>query len=100
MPIEIEIISVPDENPDPSYLYQDDPDFSERRAAYERGDFGYIGIYAQATVTVNGTQQTLRSAGLWGIEDDSDPAYLAEVAEEERRELRDILQQVAMLCGP
>lgn len=93
----ITIKRVPDENPDPSYLEQ--PEFEDRLAAYRRGEFSFIGIYAAAechtpTGTGNGPKriQTLRSAGLWGIEDDSSEEYLREIEEEELHQLKSHLR--------
>jgi hypothetical protein len=94
----VEIVTEADDSPDPSYLYQDDPDFSERRAEYENGGFGFMGLYAQAHLVVNGVRQTVQSAGLWGIEDDSDRDYLDTIAREECDELAGIL--AALGCDP
>jgi hypothetical protein len=70
-----------------------------RMDAFERGDWGYIGIRAQATITLASesgncaTIYTLESEGLWGIESDSGEDYLAEVFEEQKVELlADILR--------
>lgn len=54
-------------------------------------DYVCIGIRASATVVVNGTIQTLKTPGLWGIAAESDSGYLSSVAEEELRELTGIL---------
>lgn len=64
-----------------------------RCEAYNRGDWWMLGIYAIAEVIVGGTIQRLRSGGLWGIESDSDQAYLDEVGHEQLAELADILNE-------
>lgn len=76
---------------DPSYLEQEG--FEERLQQYQDGLFAYIGIYAEADVTTGSVVQTLRSGGLWGIEDDSDAAYLKEIEGEELAALRAELYQ-------
>jgi hypothetical protein len=67
---------------------------SERLAAYNRGDWHMQGCWAVAKVIVDGTCQTIRSAGLWGIESDSDDGYRREVEEEERENLLGILESL------
>jgi hypothetical protein len=53
------------------------------------GNWCFIGIIAKAKiVTENGTLQTIRSGGLWGIESDSDKSYIAEIEQEQLAELR------------
>jgi hypothetical protein len=63
----------------------------ERMESYNNGDWQFIGIRAEAEYAVNGTIQTARSGGLWGIESDSDGAHLVEVEQEELAELRSTL---------
>ena len=67
-----------------------------RMEALERCEWGYLGIYAVAEVIVCGTLQRVRSAGLWGIESDSEDGYFAEVAEEELAQLADILGEFTL----
>lgn len=75
------------------YVHQD----YERMESLNRGDWSFIGIRAEASVvTPNGfgyTNQTIHSAGLWGIESDSDESYLAEIEQEQLSELRGILKE-------
>jgi len=85
-----------DEDPDTSYLDQDDPNFSDRREAFQRGDFSFVGVRAEAEVVIEGVVQTLTSGGLWGIESDSDKEYIEDVALEEYDSLRDILKSVGV----
>jgi len=83
---DIVIAKVPENNPDLSYLEQKD---MERLAAYERGDFGYVGVYArfESHNYKTGVTVTFRSAGLWDIESDSETDYFQEVFNEERNSL-------------
>jgi len=83
-----------DQDADTSYLDQDD--FDDRRDAYQRGDFYFVGVRVEAEVVINGTTQTLVSPGLWGIESDSGDAYFLEVANEEYDELRKTLKTVGV----
>jgi len=89
----IRVVVEHDEDPDTSYLDQDD--FDERREAYRNGDFSFVGVRAEAEVAVDGVTQTLTSGGHWGIESDS-KEYLQEVAEEEYTDLRQILKTIGV----
>jgi hypothetical protein len=62
----------------------------ERMEALNAGQWGFIGIKAQATIqnTQHGPIQHVSSGGLWGIESDSEQSYFAEVASEELSQLR------------
>lgn len=75
--------------PDEVRLYvRQDYDRMERLNA---GDWGYIGIRAQARITTLhgrdgggcGVIQTISSGGLWGIESDSEKSYIESVQQEE-----------------
>lgn len=92
--IDITIERIPDWDVDDSYLKQDG--FEDRRAEYENGGFGHIGIRAVAQVNINDTVQTIKSPGLWGIEDDSGDEYFAEVEQEQRDELAAILKEMGV----
>jgi hypothetical protein len=77
----------------------------QRLEAFNAGSWHMVGIYAKATIaTPNGdgtaTLQTLRSGGLWGIESDSDPAYLRSVAEEEVADFRVQLRALGIRMPP
>jgi hypothetical protein len=76
--------------PDASYLESEG--FHDRRQQYDNGDFGFIGIQAEAEIVVAGVCQTITSGGLWGIESDSTPDYLSEIEQEEIEQLQEILQ--------
>jgi hypothetical protein len=70
----------------------------ERMERLSNGDWCYIGIVAEALVSVslNGGKDCitdkLTSSGLWGIESDSDKGYIAEVETEELSQLAELLQ--------
>src|SRR2546429_7432495 len=75
----ITIRRVPDESPDVSHYEQEDvfgEEGRERIAAFERGEWSMMGIYAEAEVLTPNrgggghTIQTIRSGGLWGIQSD------------------------------
>lgn len=91
---EVRVVVVEDTDPDPSYLDQEE--FEDRREAYQRGDFYFVGVRAEAEVVIEGTLQTLQSGGLWGIESDSERSYFEEVANEEWSQLRDVLKTVGV----
>jgi hypothetical protein len=89
--------TVADEDPDTSYLEQDE--FEDRLAAYRRGEFEFIGVRAMVAiwVPIGGTAFTryeLTSAGCWGIESDSDEAYLNEIFEDEKTQLVDAMKAI------
>jgi hypothetical protein len=67
-------------------------DDNERIEAWRCGYWSYIGISAEAEICVvengSGTLYSLRSAGLWGIESDSNEEYLNEVFRDECGELK------------
>jgi hypothetical protein len=90
----IHILVLHDEVADASYLDQDC--FADRREAYERGEFSFVGVRAEAEVVIQGVIQTLMNGGLWGIESDSGKNYIQEVAETQWAALRDILLTVGV----
>lgn len=83
-----------DTDADFSYLEQEG--FEDRRQALLRDEFGFIGILAEAEISVSRDErpdsgyltQTITSGGLWSIESDSDKDYLKSVEDEELSELR------------
>jgi len=82
-----------DEDADDSYLEQ--KGFDNRARQYRDGLFGFIGIYAHAEYFADGNlRQIIKSGGLWGIESDSDAAYLKEIEQEQLSELRDQLHAI------
>lgn len=50
-----------------------------------------VSVHAEAEIVVSGITQRIRSAGLYGIESDSDDMYFAEVERDELAGLRDVL---------
>lgn len=102
--VQMERLVITDDGPDTSYLHQDYRDVKDpaerekylaqdraRVEAYDRGEWHFIGVRARAHVEVrrgkNITCYTIDSAGLWGIESDSDDSYLEEVFREEAAQL-------------
>ena len=73
-----------------AYAKQD----ADRYKAWCNSEWFYMGVYAQAKVCIGGVVQTIRSGGVYGIEDDSDEAYKQEMEQEELSELRDILARM------
>lgn len=77
-----------DEDPDLSYLEQEcfEPEGKERLAAFHRGDWYMMGIRVdiQKQTSTNRADggPIVGSASLWGIELESDEAYLASVEQE------------------
>jgi len=80
----IRVIVMDDDEPDTSFLE------GERREEYERGDFKFVGIRAEAEVVIEDVVQTLTSGGIWGVESDSS-GHIRMLAEEEYSDLRKIL---------
>lgn len=80
------------DNPPQSYAEQMES-AKARMAAFEAGEWGYVGVRARAELAIPCGRDcyrlmTVESAGLWGIESDSDSEYLASVYEEERDNLK------------
>jgi hypothetical protein len=94
--LEAQIAILPDEDPDPSYLYQEGLGFEDRKEAYERGEFGYVGVRAEVRLLVNGTIQEISSPGLWGVESDSGEDYLRDIGKDESATLIDILKELGI----
>lgn len=92
----ITIQVVPDEMPDASYLEQDE--WQDRLEAYQRGEFGFVGVRLSAEIAIPHGKDwiltTIESPGLWGIEDDSDSSYFRQVAEDELETLADMLNEL------
>jgi hypothetical protein len=92
--LSVKVLVLPDEDPDTSFLDQDE--FEDRREAFRRDNYSFVGVRAEAEITVDGIIQTIVSGGLWGIESDSDAAYIKEVAGEEYNDLRRILKTLGV----
>lgn len=90
----IRVLVETDPDPDTSYLEQDE--FEERLAAYERDEFGLVGVRAEAEVVIEETVQTLRSHGLYGIESDLEEDELVDYAAQEWAQLRTVLKTVGV----
>ena len=68
----------------------------ERMESLNRGDWGFIGIRAEAEIAIpsgpqSATVQKITSGGLWGIESDSDEACFTETEQDELSDLREQL---------
>lgn len=75
----------------------------ERMERYEQGDWGMMGIVAEAELmiphkSIHPTWQIQRisSGGLWGIESDSGESYLKEVEQEELANLKSNLKELGV----
>jgi hypothetical protein len=90
----VRVIFAEDPHPDASYL--DQAEFADRRAAYRRGEFRFVGVHAEAEIRIEETTQTLMSSGLWGIESDSEEEYLDEIVDHEWSTLRNVLKTVGV----
>lgn len=90
----VHVLVLVDDEADISYLDQDE--FDDRREAYQRGEFHFVGVRAEADVVIEGTVQTLVSGGLWGVESDSGDEYIEEIADQEYNELRKVLTSVGV----
>ncbi len=100
--IEIEKVTVDDQDAQPlDYLFQD-PDYRQqdeaRLRAWRNDEWHFIGIRAKAVIKIpHGTNpecwitSELFSPGLWGIESDSDQEYFEQVYQDEREILLDML---------
>jgi len=95
---QIRLVMEHDPDPDPSGLEREaeegDAYAKKRLAAYEEGDWQYVGIFAEAEIIVKGTVQTIRTPGLWNTESDSGRTYLDEIGREEYADLKDILRSL------
>lgn len=91
---------VGDDDPDTSYLEQ--PEFKDRAAAYDAGDFSLVGVRAVAVIRFNGDHDMcggiaeLATGGVWGIEDDSGRDYFDEVYGGELPTLRSMLDELGV----
>jgi hypothetical protein len=87
-----------DEYPDTSWL--DDDSGRERLVAFREGTWHLMGIQASANVLIplcgHSVTQTVTSPGLFGIESDSDEAYLDQVFAEECASLTAMLSAIGI----
>lgn len=85
-----------DSDPDISWLETNDPADRERLRAYRRDEWTLVGVYATAEVQTRkqSTIQTIRSSGLWGVENDSSKDYFDELRDEQLAELREELEAI------
>ena len=90
----VRVLIEQDPDADASYLEQDE--FEDRAAAHDRGEFDFVGVRAEADVLIDGIPQTLASAGLYGIESDSEDEYFEEIFVQEWTALRGVLKTVGV----
>ncbi|MGG3471647.1 hypothetical protein ABES02_29790 [Neobacillus pocheonensis] len=100
-----------DEHADVSYLEDSAVEYPEdlnRLASFERGEWHCIGIRAVATIYIpcgggSFKVQKIETAGLWGIESDSEQTYFNEVEANEKEELLEYLEilnvDISLLAG-
>ena len=106
--IEIKVEHVDDSDPDLSWLDQSDAEMgegfeaksAERKATYGE-TWSTIGIQAAAVYLIpvdsGSSIQTVVSGGLWGVETDSDAAYIAEIEEQELAEVRELMDKLGIV---
>jgi len=90
----VRVVVEPD--PDASAGYLEHEGLEERRAAYELEEFTFVRARAEADVDIEEIPQVLTSAGLGGIESDSEDEYTDEIISREWKTLRDVLKAVGV----
>lgn len=90
----IRVVVEPDLDPDVTFLRE--KGLEERRASFEQGEFGFVGTYIEADVIIEGTEQTLTSPGMWGVESDLSEEELDQIVDEEWRALRPVLKTIGV----
>jgi hypothetical protein len=86
----VHVVIENDPDPDLSDLDQDSLD------AYERGELTFMGVRAEADVSIGGIAQTLFSTGVPGVASDAEDVYLDEVIAQEWAALRGVLKAVGV----
>lgn len=107
--ITITVERLHDDSPDLSWLDQTDDEMGEgfeATATERKADYGtgwhMVGVQAIASylIPVGGggasSIQTMTSAGLWGIESDSEPEYFVQVEDEQISEVRAMLDALGI----
>jgi hypothetical protein len=90
----IVVLVLPDEDPDVSFLDQDE--FKDRAKAYKRGDFAFVWVRAEAEIVVGGVVQLITSGGCGGVESDAGDEHIHGIAQEEYTDLRKILKTLGV----
>jgi len=85
-----------EDDPDPDVAYLREAGFEERRKAHKRGEFKLLGVYVEADVVIEDTEQSLVSPGLWGVESDLSEEELGQIVGEEWGALRAVLKTVGV----
>jgi hypothetical protein len=97
----IEMVTMRDHDsiPEPADGENFTPREASRAQSFVWEIWHYVGVKARATVTIpygaSFISTVIESPGIWGIESDSGPAYLAEVYEEEKATLRFMLESIS-----
>lgn len=86
--------AIVEDDPSADVAYLREEGFEERRKAHERGELGFICVRLEADVLIEGTDQTLLSPGLGGIESDLSEAELTEIVGDEWFALRNVLKTI------
>jgi len=66
----------------------------KRMMEFIRGKVCLLGIYATCSIDYGGCYGEIRTPGLWGIESDSDPEYMIEIAKGESKYLLKTLIEI------
>ena len=87
--------ATPEASGDPDYADEE----AERHAAWRRDEWHFHGVRAKASIFVPIGSDSfacyeLTSPGIWGVESDSDAAYIAEIYADEKTQLRDALKAI------
>lgn len=85
-----------EEDPDPDVSYLDQSDLADRKTAFKKGEFNFVGVRVDAEVLIAETVQTLTSPGMWGIESDTTEEELEQLVSEEWGALRAVLKTVGV----
>ncbi len=74
---------------DPSLSYLDQEGFEDRKAAFMKDEFIFVGVKVFVEFSSSlGSSKTYESAGLWGIESDSKDEYILDIAYSELADLK------------
>lgn len=105
-----------DSDSEPDHLldenrYKGEPEATQRRyraedlkrvEAWKRDEWHYVGLFLRAELEITVGKLTysraakVETAGLWGIESDSEPGYFKSVAGEEYEALKDLLRALGV----
>jgi hypothetical protein len=89
----LRVVVEPDLDPDLSNFNAGE--LAEYRRGEARGEHALVGVRVEADVLIGGTEQTLSSTGVWGVENDEDE-YMDEIIAQEWNVLRGVLKTVGV----